>query len=238
MSMNFSEFKKLIGADPGNKNPETLRARRSSPEFEEAAVEAEVFEEKLTKALHIQPPADLLDQIKDISQQPVRKRNWVPLAMAASLLVFVSAAGLVWKQSHTWDSVESYVADHYSHDGSKTAAKATDYLSDQDISKILAKLDAKADQELAGRIKLIKFCPTPDGRGAHMIVSTDQGPVTIFYMPNTQVTDGEMVKFDQMHALLVSLDHGSAAIIGKQSQNIESLVATLRNSLKTGLVDV
>ena len=238
MSMNFSEFKKLIGADPGNRDPETLRARHSSPEFEAAAVEADVFEAKLQTALHIQPPADLLDQLKKISQQPVRQRNWVPLALAASLLVFVSAAGLVWKQSRTWDSVESYVADHYSHDGSDMTANATDYLSDQDISKILAKLDARADQELAGRIKLIKFCPTPDGRGAHMVVSTDQGPVTIFYMPKTQVTDGEMVEFDQMHALLVSLEHGSAAIIGEQSQNLENLVSTLRISLKTGLVDV
>jgi len=238
MSMNFSEFKKLIGADPGNRDPETLRARHSSPEFEAAAVEADVFEAKLQTALHIQPPADLLDQLKKISQQPVRQRNWVPLALAASLLVFVSAAGLVWKQSRTWDSVESYVADHYSHDGSDMTANATDYLSDQDISKILAKLDARADQELAGRIKLIKFCPTPDGRGAHMVVSTDQGPVTIFYMPKTQVTDGEMAEFDQMHALLVSLEHGSAAIIGEQSQNLENLVSTLRISLKTGLVDV
>jgi hypothetical protein len=238
MSMNFSEFKKLIGADPGNKDPETLHARHSSPEFEAAADEAEVFEAKLQTALHIQPPADLLDQIKGIGQQPVRQRNWVPLALAASLLVFVSAAGLVWKQSHTRDSVESYVADHYSLDGSDTAAKATDYLSDQDISKILAKLDARADQELAGRIKLIKFCPTPDGRGAHMVVSTDQGPVTIFYMPKTRVTDGEIVEFDEMHAVLVSLEHGSAAIIGEQSQNVEKLVTTLRNSLKTGLVDV
>ena len=238
MSMNFSEFKKLIGADPGNRDPETLRARHSSPEFEAAAVEADVFEAKLQTALHIQPPADLLDQLKEISQQPVRQRNWVPLALAASLLVFVGAAGLVWKQSRTWDSVESYVADHYSHDGSDMTANATDYLSDQDISKILAKLDARADQELAGRIKLIKFCPTPDGRGAHMVVSTDQGPVTVFYMPKTQVTDGEMVEFDQMHALLVSLEHGSAAIIGEQSQNLENLVSTLRVSLKTGLVDV
>ena len=47
-----------------------------------------------------------------------------------------------------------------------------------------------------------------------------------------------MVEFDQMHALLVSLEHGSAAIIGEQSQNLENLVSTLRISLKTGLVDV
>ncbi len=48
MSMNFSEFKKLIGADPLNRDSETLRARNSAPEFEAAAAEAGAFEEKLS----------------------------------------------------------------------------------------------------------------------------------------------------------------------------------------------
>lgn len=237
MSMNFSEFKKLIGADPRNRDPETLRARHSAPEFEAAAVKAEAFEEKLEGAMHIQPPDDLLDQIKGISQQPVRQRGWIPLALAASFLVLIGAAGLVWKQSHQWESVEAYVADHYSYDGGSVMAKADENFSEEEISKILARFNATADEQLAGRIKFIKYCPTPDGRGAHMVVSTNQGPMTIILMPNTQVTDGEMVVFDQMHALLVNLDHGSAAIIGEQSQSVESLVGIVRNSLKTGLVD-
>ena len=48
--MNFSEFKKLLGADPGNREPETLRARASGPEFEQAAQEAEAFERRLESA--------------------------------------------------------------------------------------------------------------------------------------------------------------------------------------------
>ncbi|MCP4047833.1 MAG: DUF3379 domain-containing protein, partial [Gammaproteobacteria bacterium] len=85
--MNFSEFKKLIGADPLNRDSETLRARNSAPEFEAAAAEAKAFEEKLQSALLIQPPDDLLGSIKAISQQPVKRRNWIPLALAASLLI-------------------------------------------------------------------------------------------------------------------------------------------------------
>jgi hypothetical protein len=239
--MNFSEFKKLIGADPWNRDPETLRARNSAPEFEAAAAEAEVFEEKLQSALHIQPPADLLEGIKSISReiesiQPARKRNWMPLALAASLLIAVGAVGMVWKQSRQWDNVEAYLADHYSHDGDTLVTQATDIVSEQDVVKIMASLNASADQQLAGRIKFIKFCPTPEGRGAHMVVSTDQGPMTIIFMPKTQVTDGELVRFEQMHAFLVNLEHGSAAIIGKQSQAVESMEAVIRESLKTGLV--
>lgn len=226
-----------MGADPLNRDDETLRARHSSPEFEAVAVEAEAFEEKLEAAVQFKPPHDLLDQIKGISQQPVRHRSWIPLALAASLLVFVGAAGMVWKQSHQWESVEAYVADHYSHDGSAVIAKAGEKLPVKEISKILARLDARADEDLSSLITFIKYCPTPDGRGAHMVVSTDQGPMTIIYMPKVQATDGEVVQFERMHASLVNLEHGSAAIIGDQSQDTDSMVIMVRDALKTGLVD-
>jgi len=235
--MNFSEFKKLMGADPGNRDSETLRARQSAPEFEAAALAAEAFEKKLQSAVQIQPPADLLKRIQDIGQAPVRRRNWIPLALAASLLVAVGAGGLYWKQTHYWDNVESYVAEHYAHDGTGVMGRASVKMPDGDIEKVLAKLDATAATPLSGHIMYIKFCPTPDGRGAHMVVSTDQGPMTVIYMPEIQVSEGEIVRFDQMHATLVNLEQGSAAIIGTQSQNVDGLVAMVRDSLKTGLAE-
>ena len=237
MSMNFSEFKKLMGADPLNRDAETERARHSSPEFKAVADEAEAFEQKLQAALLFDPPADLLDRVKSIKERPVRQGSWVPLALAASLLGVVGAAGLVWKQFHQWDSVEDYVMDHYSYDGATVLAKAGENLSDKDISKILARFDARADEQLSSVITFIKYCPTPDGRGAHMVVSTDQGPVNKIYMPETQASDGEVLLFNQMQGSLVNLEHGSADIIGNQSQSLENLVVMVRNSLKTGLVD-
>ncbi len=239
MSMNFSEFKRLIGADPWNQDPETLRARNSAPEFEQAASDAEAFEHKLQSALHIQAPADLLKDIKKITHQPTKQRNWMPLALAASLVIAIGAVSMVWKQQQQWESVEAYLADHYSMDGATVLAHSSD-ASEQDIaemtSKIMASLNASAGQQLTGRIKFIKYCPTPEGRGAHMVVSTDQGPMTIIFMPGTQVTDGEMVEFDQMHAYMIDLEHGSAAIIGRRSQPVKSLEALVRNSLITGAV--
>ncbi len=236
MSMNFSDFKKLLGADPFNRDPETLDARDSSAEFEAAARLAEAFEEKLRSAMQVSPPADLLEKITTISTRPAKHRNWIPLALAASLLVAIGAAGIVWKQSPTWDSVEAYVADHYSHDGNRVLARASGSVPEQDINAIMAGFNASADERLSAQIRFIKICPTPHGRGVHMVVSTSGGPVTVLFMPETSVTDGEMVNFEQMHALLVNLEHGSAAIIGKQSQAVDNLVAMLRESLKTGLL--
>jgi len=236
MSMNFSEFKRLIGADPWNRDSETLRARHSAPEFEQAAHDAEAFEHKLQSALLVQPPAELLADIKKISHQHKQPRNWMPLALAASLLIAFGAVGMVWKQSHQWNSVEAYIADHYAHDGAVLLGRAAAPVPEKDINRIMASLNASAGQQLTGRIQFIKFCPTPKGRGVHMVISTEQGPITIVFMPETQVTDGEMVEFDQMHAYLLNLKQGSAAIIGARSQSVKSLEAMVRSSLKTGMV--
>ena len=184
----------------------------------------------------VQPPAGLLDEIKTNTRRPTRRRSWVPLAMAASLVIAVGASLLVWQQSRQWDSVEEYVADHYSHDGVKLLADTGSIVAAQEVAEIMDSLGAVADQKLADRIRFIKFCPTPDGRGAHMVVSTEQGPMTILFMPRTPVTDGELIEFDQQHALLVELENGSAAIIGERSQAIESLEAILRQSIRTRIV--
>ena len=125
------------------------------------------------------------------------------------------------------------LCNHYGHDGGSVLADATGFVANEDIIKIMSRFGASADEELSGRIKFIKYCPTPDGKGVHMVVSTDQGPMTVLYMPETDVIDGEIIQFDQQHALLVSLQHGSAVIIGERSQAIEDFESTLRSSLKT-----
>ena len=63
MSMDYSEYKRLLGADPRNRDPEFLRARDASPEFREAALEADRFETQLERALAVKPPADLIETL-------------------------------------------------------------------------------------------------------------------------------------------------------------------------------
>lgn len=235
MSMSFSEFKRLLGADPYNRDSGTLGARSSGPEFELAAETAEAFEHKLESVLRIQPPADLLETIQAIPEQ---RFNWMPLAMAASLLLAIGAVGVAWQQSQQLQQVEAYLAKHYANDGSVLLKRAAGGVSAQSIHRIMASLNATVGQPLTERIQYIKFCPTPAGRGAHMVVSTQQGPVTIIFMPETLVTDGKVVEFDQMHAYLLNLEHGSVAIIGTRTQPVETLKVVVKNALKTGLLDV
>lgn len=236
MPINFSEFKKLLGADPWSRDPETARARNSTPEFEAAAEDAESFERKLQGAVLVGPPPGLLDDIKNISQPTSQRKSRVPLALAAGFLLTAGVIGTVWQQSHQWESVEAYLADHYAYDGGAVLAQAVPEFAEKDVLQIMAGLDAGIERQLSRRIQFIKYCPTPGGRGAHMVVSTEDGPVTVIFMPKAQVAGDEVVAFDQLQAVFVSLKNGSAAIIGKPSQNVDRLKTVVRESLKTALV--
>ncbi|MFC1689203.1 DUF3379 family protein [Pseudomonadota bacterium] len=231
--MNFSEFKRLLGAEPRNSDPEFRRICHSSPEFEQEAREAAIFEEKLERAMALPEPGGLVENLVQISEQaPARSgsRRLIKFALAASLFVAVGAAGIVWKMNPGWTSVEDYLVDHYRHDGISLLTRA-DGSSAEDVQKLLAELDIQASPALADIVGVIKYCPTPDGKGIHMILNTKTGPVTVFYMPDTKVNDREILAFDDVEAVLVELQSGSAAIIGPNTEELSSLQAIIYDSL-------
>ena len=233
MSMNFSEFKKRLGAEPRSGDPELSAARTSAPEFEAVARAADRLEDKLQRAADLPMPEGLLDEILSIPESNgknvPRRMRW-PMALAASVLVAVGAAGMIWKMTPSWATVEEYVVDHYRHDGAKVIARA-DHAELEEVQAVLGAFDVEATPALAEIVGLIKYCPTPEGKGVHMVLNTQSGPVTLIYMPDTPVTDREQLTFDGNEALLVELESGSAAIIGSGEQNVGQYYATVHNSI-------
>jgi hypothetical protein len=63
-----------------------------------------------------------------------------------------------------------------------------------------------------------------------MVFNTPQGPITVIFMPDTEVTDGEMLQFDGMQAQLVALQSGSLAVIGTQQQQIGNFHAMMQKA--------
>jgi hypothetical protein len=231
--MNFTEFERMLGTEPRNGDPEFLQARHSSPEFEKAAEDSDRFESRLQLAVTVPVPESLYEDILAITKHAQKiqapQRKW-PLALAASLLIGVGAAGLGWKMSNSWDSVEDYVVDHYRHDGLKMISRTPDSTAD-DVQAVLAKLDVEAAPSFADIVGVIKYCPTPDGKGVHMVLNTQSGPVTVIYMPETAVADRATLDFDGVEAILVDLQVGSAAVIGSGEQEVSSLYAMVQGSI-------
>jgi hypothetical protein len=232
MSMDFSEFKRRIGAEPHSRDPAVLAALASGPEFEQAAAEAERFEARLELALAVPVPGDLVEELDALAlARRGRNARSLPLALAASLLVAAGAASLMWRTNHSWNSVEDYVVQHYRHDGGVLLSRA-DGGTSADVQAMLADFRVQAAPELVQRVDVIKVCPTPDGNGIHMVLKGANGPFTVIYMPGTAVKDRESLAFDGMEAMLVQLSGGSAVIIGSQQQHIPEMYTLVRDAIR------
>jgi hypothetical protein len=235
MSMDYSEFKRLLGADPASRDPDFLAARNSSPEFEQAARAADEFERKLNHALRIAAPEDMLGSILAIAdrtgvERATPPRRWAPFALAASLLMAVGAAGIVWNLNRDTESVEDYLVAHFAMDGSLLEAKAAGQ-SATNVQSILAEVNFKARPEFAGQVGFIKYCPTPDGKGVHMVLNTERGPVTVILMPATTVDDRGDLLENGMEARILSLDRGSIAVMGADAAAVEIVASSARESI-------
>jgi len=232
--MDFSEFLRHLGADPHNRDPEFLRARDSNPEFQQATEAAEAFETRLERAVAIPAPEGLLDDLLEISQGDAvsvpRAPRWRSVALAAGILIAVGAAGITWNMNRGWDSVDEYLVAHYRHDGDSLLEKAgADAVGD--VEAIFSKFDVAATPAFAQVISVIKYCPTPDGKGVHMVLNTEEGLVTLIYMPETAVIDQQTLEFDNMKAMLVGLQKGSAIIIGNNTQGISNFYSLVQESI-------
>lgn len=233
MSMDFTEFRRMLGADPRSQDPDFLRARDSIPEFRQAAAEADRFEALLERALTVEVPAGLTEDLLALTEQGSRPRRrprtW---ALAASLMIAAGAAVLILRLNSGWPTVQDYVAEHYGHDGAAMLALAQAGATAHDVQETLAAFGVTAAPELAGLVSVIKICPSPEGSGVHMVLNTERGLVTLIYMPGTAVSDGERFALDGGDAYLVALDAGSAALIGSTSQNVAGLGALVHSALR------
>ena len=239
--MNFSEFKKKLGAEPLNRDPEIQQAIDSDPELRAAAEEAEAFEKKLQAAFAIRTPPFLLDQIAsipkvtDITPKPRRAR----MAWLAAAAVFVAGVGFAsysWYEStFYWENVDDYIAEHWAKDGEAFLAQA-DGQADNTTAALFARFDVVISSDLAERIDFVHACKTPGSRGAHMVVTTENGPVTLIFMPKVETENGHILEMGQQVAATLPLEKGSAVIIGPSEEAIAPIYTIARSGIKPTIV--
>lgn len=196
------------------------------------------FERRLRRALDVPVPDGLVEGLKAIPdahpdaqpEAPDHSPRWRYLALAAGFVLAAAVALLFWRPHTGYGSIEEYVEQHYYHDGPlvlERGAGRTGY----DVEPLLSEFRLNMDRDIAGNVGFMMRCVTPAGTGLHFVVQTDAGPITVIIMPKTPVDDGERFGFDGMHAQLVALAQGSAAVIGRDDQDIAFMHDTLQRSI-------
>ena len=231
--MNFSEFKHILGADPYSRDDDFLSARDSSPEHREAAREAEAFEARLRKALSLPVPGDLLEDIRSAvaSADEATSQPWQYRAAAAVLLTIGVTAAAWWQSARDWESVDDYLVDHWEVDG-RAFVEQADSIPADNVEAVFALIGMQVTAEYASQIDFIHACPTPGSRGAHYVVDTDNGPVTLIYMPSVQDVEAHTMTVDDLIARALPLANGSLLVIGPDMESIEPWFALTRDALR------
>lgn len=237
--MNLAEFKRKLMTEPDSRDPEFLVARRKDDEFARLAAESAEFEDKLRKALQVPVPDKLAEDILlRQSMEPELNRRKVPyfLAAAAALVLSVGVSLFVLLDSDVpgQNDLAEYLAWHWELDGAAAMDTSHHQPSDvEQIQRIFAGLGVHVDHALMDSIRLAKFCPTPDGAGAHVVLETDEGPVTMFYMPRSQAPDAprRVDMPDGMVGWLINLERGSMALIAESGQDTSDLADQIQRKL-------
>jgi len=237
MSMNFSEFNRILNSDPASQDPAYQAARRSGPEFVQAAAASDAFEQRLARASQLPMPADLTGSLKALAQSAPAGPSPLPYrfryAIAATLVLAIATAVLLPRLDRPKESVEAFVAHHFSLDGQDVLDRAATP-NNEALAVMLAEFDLRMTPELARQVRYVRNCPTPQGVGIHLSLETPQGLITVIFMPRLQVPEGEHFAFNGMAADLLNLPGRdmSVAIIGHPDQLNPALGLAVRNGVQ------
>jgi hypothetical protein len=237
--MNLAEFKRKLMTDPHSRDAEFLAACKKDEEFARLAADSAAFEDKLQRALQVPVSEKLAEEIlkrQRLETSSSRRRMPVFLAAATALMLAVGVSVFVMFDSDTsgHHDLAEYLAWHWELDGPSAMTTSHHQPSDaEQIQRVFGELGVHVDHHLMDSIRLAKFCPTPDGAGAHVILETADGPVTMFYMPRSQAPDApRLVELpDGMEGWLINLERGSMALIAETNRDTRELADEIQRKL-------
>jgi Protein of unknown function (DUF3379) len=216
--MGHEQFKRALLADPHDPDPELLAHRESCHDCAAFAERLLRFESRLEHALRVKLPAVNADANGSdrVVPFPVKsphraayRRGW--LAMAASGLLAVTVAGVLWVAA-PGASVAADVVTHMA--GEPDAWRRTDVpVPDAELQEVLRNTHLR----LAAGSAMVSYASSCEFRGhhvPHLVIQTGSGPVTVMVLVHERVS--KPVRFDEQgyRGVIVPVaGHGSIAVL-------------------------
>jgi hypothetical protein len=210
--MDHAQFRRALLADPHDPDPD-LRAHRETCRDCVAFAERLLrFESRLERALRVDLPAGA-DRVVPLHapRAALYRRGW--LAMAASVLMAVLVAGVLWVAA-PGASVAADVVTHMA--GEPDAWRRTDVpVPDAELQEVLSNTHLR----LAAGSAMVSYASSCEFRGhhvPHLVIQTGSGPVTVMVLVHERVS--KPVQFDEQgyRGVIVPVaGHGSIAVLAR-----------------------
>jgi hypothetical protein len=224
--MNCLDFQRQLNADPRRLGPEAAAHAETCVDCAQRLAKQMRVEAELAQALLVAPPEGLADQVLLAARLERRRRRTRLVAMAASLFV-AAGIGLSLPQ---WQR-EDLAAIGIAHVLSEPQYLATgEAASQQDVAVQFARLGAR----LAARLPAVhaKPCEVPGGGGAHIVLDTPHGRVTVLLIPNRKGRTGLGKRDLGLISMVESAGRGCYTLVAFNQAALDYAREMLRKSLR------
>lgn len=228
--MNCIEYRRLITSEPSHVGAEGLRHRLACQSCAAYANKMQQFDTDLRDAMMVNTPRDLEAQIlMAVAGQSSTRRRWV--AMAATLVVAVGATLAMLAYGYRLEKLPDHVVKHMYHEANLMIPVSTDIVAAPKLRDVLERTGVRLNKEIDGVIHA-GVCYFRGHRVSHLVVLSEQGPVTVMLLPDEQIKKTMTVDEDGFHGVIVPVDGGSIAIVGTDNAYPAQIERQLRRAVE------
>ena len=224
--MNCLDFQRRLNADPHRLGAAAEAHADACPACARRLARQMQLEAELAQALLVAPPEGLADRVLLATRLGRRRERNRLYALAAGLFVAVGI-GLSLPLLHQEDLAGAGIAHVLSEPHFLTVRETA---SQRDVATQFARVGAT----LTGELPAVHAgpCEVPGGGGAHIVLETPHGRVTVLLMPNRKVRE-ELDKRDRgLFAQVHSAKRGCYVLVASNLQALAHARAMLEKGLR------
>lgn len=222
--MNCEELRTRVGAEPSTTQPEVLEHIAGCAECTRYREELQAMDRLIYRALAVDAPTD-----KSASRSHRKQSTTRAWRMAASVLITVLVGTMALWLLSPRESIAAEAIAHVQHEQfSLVRTSAT--VDQQQLEKILAAARLRLKPG-AARVSYAQSCPFRGQRVPHLVVQTEQGPVTALVVTHVPTQQREHIDEDGFQGDIIPAPRGVIVVLG-QNVPVDAVAQTLLNALE------
>lgn len=212
MEIGCHEFRQIVGAQPGSREPGVLRHRLACRACNEHARALEALDTRLARALAVPVPEGLAERVllaASLREHSAPRRY--ALIAAALVAAVTGALALHWYALRQTPLPEQVIA-HLAHEPELLVPTAFQAPRAQ-VRTVVARGGATLVGDL-GHVGHAVVCLFRGRLVPHLVIETSSGPVTVLMLPGQSVTGPMPLDEDGYRGVILPAPNGSIAVLG------------------------
>ncbi|TNG01489.1 MAG: DUF3379 family protein [Gammaproteobacteria bacterium] len=225
--MDEKEYIKHAIADPDCKDEKFLHAKNSSDANRRILEQQRQADTDIRNAMQVDVPEGLEGRIllNQSLKEKKQKSQWLKniYTIAASLLM---VAVILIQVLPGTQSIETVVLAHI-HD-------ELDHLQDQRnvssdaLNRLIGTFGGHFEIS-PGQVNYAGLCNIRNGQGMHIVLESEQGPVTVLIMPEESIDKRLTVSDKRFNGVILPVENGSLAVVAEDAKAVTMVESRIQN---------